>query len=189
MTASVNLADVSQFLVGSDTLKITPFYIKNFTVPSVAFSHPSLVNRSGVALNVGADTIDFNDLSLDVVLDSNFTTYFEILDLTFSEVDFDRGSYATPEFDLWVQILNPNGELLFRVDFRNCRISSLGELPLDPSADLGSTLNIGIVYDYWEYTRSVCSKEPNEENTKIIDKSGCQKGPERWYEKPLNNVR
>lgn len=191
-TASVNLADVSQFLVGSDTLKITPFFIRNFTIPSIAFAHPSMMTRSGVELRVGADAVSFNELNIDVILDSNFQTYFELLDLALSEVDFEHGSFATPEFDLWVQVLNANKELLFRVDFYHCRISSIGEIALDPSADLGSTLNVGISYDYWKYTRSVCSKElaiKDSETQEILDSSGCRVRPERWYSKPLSNMR
>lgn len=194
---SVNLADVSQFLVGSDTLKVTPFFIKNFTIPGIAFSHASLLTRSGIALGTGADVMDFNDLNMDVVLDSNYSTYFELLDLVFKEVDFHQDTFATPEFDLWVQVLNSQGELLFRVDFRNCRISSIGELALDTSAELGASVSIGVTYDYWEYTRSVCIKEPqsppsptNPEGLEVVvDSSGCKTGPKRWFEKPLNSVR
>ena len=194
-TASVNLADVSQFLVGSDTLKLTPFFIKNFTIPSIAFAHPSLQTRSGVVLHSGADAIDFNDLSLDVMLDSNFKTYFELLDISFSEVDWEHDTFATPEFDLWVQVLNPNKELLFRVDFKNCRIASLGELNLDPSAELGASISVGIVYDYWTYTRSNCNKQIIQGSAirgideTVLDSSGCKTSPKRWYEAPLNNIR
>lgn len=184
MTASVNLADVSRFLVGSDTLKLTPFFIKTFNIPSIAFSHLELNNRSGTALHLGADTIDFNDLSLDIMLDSDFKTYFELLDLAFTEVDWETGNFAMPAFDLWVQVLNANGEVLFRIDFKNCRISSVGEVSLDPAAELGSTLNVGIVYDYWTYNRSLC--EP-QENGKMAPT--CRKGPKRWVENAIKNVK
>lgn len=171
MSGSINLADVGQFLVGSDQLKITPFFIKNFTIPSIAFSHPELSTRSGVKLHVGADSIDFNELNLDVVLDSNFSTYFELLDITFSEVDWEHDSFAMPSFDLWVQVLNSNKIPLFRIDFKNCRVSSIGEVALDPSAELGSTIAVGIRYDYWTYARKEC----------INGDESCRKGPNRWY--------
>lgn len=194
-TASVNLADVSQFLVGSDTLKLTPFFIKNFTIPSIAFAHPSLMTRSGVALHTGADSIDFNDLSLDIMLDSGFQTYFELLDLAMQEVNFEQDTFSTPTFDLWVQILNSNKEILFRVDFKNCRIASIGEIALDPSAELGASLNIGVVYDYWTYTRSYCDKVVKNGSPiqgideTVLDSSGTNKGPNRWIEKPLSSVK
>ena len=193
-TASVNLA-VSQFLVGSDTLKLTPFFIKNFTIPSIAFAHIGLMNRSGVALHAGADSIDFNDLSLDIMLDSGFQTYFELLDLAMQEVNFEQDTFSTPTFDLWVQVLNSNKEILFRVDFKNCRIASIGEISLDPSAELGASLNVGIVYDYWTYHRSYCEKETRDNSPikgidqTVLDSSGTQKGPNRWINKPLSNVR
>ena len=194
-TASVNLADVSQFLVGSDTLKLTPFFIKNFTIPSIAFAHIGLMNRSGVALHAGADSIDFNDLSLDIMLDSGFQTYFELLDLAMQEVNFEQDIFSTPTFDLWVQVLNSSKEILFRVDFKNCRIASIGEISLDPSAELGASLNVGIVYDYWTYHRSNCHKEIRDNSPiqgidqTVLDSSGTQKGPNRWINKPLSNVR
>lgn len=173
-TSSVNLADVSQFLVGSDMLKLTPFFIKNFTIPGIAMSHPELPTRSGVSLRMGADSIDFGELSFEVMLDSGFQTYFELMDLMFTEVDFERDTFSTPCFDLWVQVLNANKEVLFRVDFKNCRIASVGDLNLDPSAELGSSVSVGIVYDFYTYTREICPE------------GNCRRGPNRWVENSLN---
>lgn len=179
-TSSINLADVSQFLVGSDTLKLTPFFIKSFTIPSIAFSHPELGSRNGTKIHLGADSIDFNDLSFEVMLDSGFETYFELLDISMQEVDFEHGSFAMPEFDLWVQVLKPNGDVLFRVDFRNCRISSLGEIALDPNSELGASIQLSLVYDYFEYTRIKCesSKDPESQESQEV----CVTGPARWYD-------
>lgn len=178
-TASINLADVSQFLVGSNTLKLTPFFIKSFTIPSIAFQHPEMATRSGVKLHLGADSVDFNELSFEVMLDSNFETYFELLDLSLSEVNWDQDTFAMPEFDLWVQVLKPNGDVMFRVDFKHCRISSLGEVALDPSAELGSSVPVSITYDYFEYTRILC-----EDGNQV-----CRKGPKRWVEDAIYNIK
>lgn len=180
MTASTNYADLSNFLVGSDTLKITPFFIKAFTIPGVTLSHPQLPTRSGTKLKLGADNIEFGDLTLEVSLDSNFHTYFELMDLTFQEVDWDYDTFAMPEFDLWVVSRNSKGEEMFRFDFHNCRISNIGEISLDPGAELGTSFAVTITYDYYRWSRKVRREVcgPNGE-TKVIEET---KRVKRYYE-------
>lgn len=175
MTASTNLADVSRFLVGSDTLKLTPFYIKNFSIPGISMSHIAMPTRSGVKLHLGADSMDFDNLDLEVLLDANFNTYFELLNIAMQEVDPEYDSFATPEFNLWCAVQNTKGEELFRFDFVNCRINSIGALSMDPEAELGSTVSVNIAYDYYKWKRTIrqvddCTDEPPQIKTETIDR-------------------
>lgn len=174
-----NFADLSNFRVGSDTLKLTPFYVKSFNIPSVSFSHIAMATRSGTKLKVGADTIEFGDLDLEVMIDSNFETYFEILDLMFKEVDWNYDSFAMPEFDLWLIVSDSKGNEKFRFDFKNCRINNIGNLNLDPEAELGSMFSLSITYDYftWRYNKitEICE---NGELKKISE----PKSVKRYYE-------
>lgn len=170
LTTSTNFADVSRFMVGSDTLKLTPFFIRTFNIPGIQLSHPSLATRSGVKLRLGADSMDFDTLELEVLLNADFSTYFELLDLVTMEIDFEHDSFAMITFDLWVAVQNASGQELFRIDFRNCRINSLGALNLDPEAELGATVPVSISYDFYEYRRNRskgvdCSKEATAEAT------------------------
>lgn len=178
MVASTNLADLSNFMVGSDTLKITPFFIKSFSIPGISFSHPSLPTRSGVNLKLGADNISFGDLDLEVLLDSNFNTYFELLDLAFKEVDWDYDSYSMPRFNLWVVSRDSKGNEKFRFDFINCRINSIGNLTLEPEADLGAMISLSLSYDYYRWSkierREVCTDNG-------VTEVECKKEVERYY--------
>lgn len=178
MVASTNLADLSNFMVGSDTLKITPFFIRAFNIPGISFSHPSMSTRSGVKLKLGADSMEFGDLDLEVLLDSDFNTYFELLDLVFKEVDWDYDSYSMQQFDLWVVSRDSSGRELFRFDFFNCRINSIGNLSLEPEADLGAMVSLSVSYDYYRWTKferkEICiSGEPKEVE--------CKKEVDRYY--------
>ena len=167
-TASTNFADISQFRVGSNTLKITPFFIKSLNIPGISMVHPQLPTKSGVKLNVGADTIEFEALDLEVLLDNNFDTYFELLELVFKVVDFDYDTFAMPTFDLWIQVLNAKKEELFKFEFSNCRITSISALSLDPEAELGATVSINVVYDFYRWFRRGVHNEI--------------KGPKRFYQ-------
>lgn len=117
-------------------------------------NHPNYATRGGVKLHLGADTMDFDSLELEVLLNSDFSTYFELLDLVSMQIDPENDSFADISFDLWVAVQNSNGNELFRMDFRNCRINSLGALNLDPEAELGSTVSVSISYDFYEYRRN-----------------------------------
>lgn len=169
--AGTNFADLSRFMVGSDTLKITPFYLKTFTIPGISMSHPSLSTRSGTNLKIGADSMDFDTLEMEVLLDSQFSTYFELMDLVFKEVDFEFDSFAMPEFDLWVSVMDSKQKEIFRFDFHHCRINSLGSVSMDPEAELGSTVALSLSYDYytWERTKMVeCCDHQGNPVTQVI---------------------
>ena len=139
-----NFADVSRFRVGSNTLKITPFFIKAVEVPGVSISNGKLPTRSGVPLGFSGDNISFEDLQLEVILDSGFETYFELLEVITSQVDFDQDVFNMPTFDLFIQVQNDKNEELFRFEFSECRINSLDPLPLNPEAEPISIITTSI---------------------------------------------
>lgn len=177
MLASTNFADVSRFLVGSDDLCVAPFFIKTFNIPGIQMQHLTMGNRSGTKLHLGADTMEFDPLELEIMLDANFEVYFEFLRLAQTSVDFDRGTFAQPEFSLWVAIMNTSNEVLFRFDFVGCRINSLGSLAMDPEAEPGTSINVSIVYDYYRWQRTPLRTELCEPKAGTLDSFGLEIKP------------
>lgn len=152
LSPSPNFADASRYLVGSDTLKLTPFYLKDFQIPGVSLSHPELSNRSGTKLHVSADSITFDNLDLNVIIDSEFLTYFELLDWITNTVNVPLGRFSNEtDFNLWVRVMDDKYNLRFRLDFHNCRINSLGGINLSPDTEVGFTVPVNISYDYFTY--------------------------------------
>lgn len=185
ITASPNLADISQFRVGSNTLKFTPFFIKALNIPGISMQHTKLSTRSGVKLGMGADNMEFEALELEVMLDSNFDTYFELMELISEEIDWDYDTFSQPTFDLWIQVLNQKKDELFRFEFENCRISSVSSLALTPEAELGANVTVNIDYDFYRWFRR--NKCNNIETVKRFNQPAPNPNPQQYSSpyKPL----
>lgn len=81
--------------------------------------------------------MDSGQPDLKVLLNNNFDTYFELLELVFKEVDFDYDTFAMPTFGLWIQV-SPIAKELFKFEFGNCHITSISALSLDPRSGIRS---------------------------------------------------
>lgn len=169
------LADLTRFQVGSDVLKSSPFYIKSFPIPGISLNHISMATRSGIRAKFGSDSLEYGDLDLEVILDSNLDSYFELLDLVYQEVDFDYDSFAQPTFDLWVVALDSQGNELLKFDFIGCKINSLGSLNLDAEAELGATVSVSITFEMLRWKRNKITSDCDG------NKQICEQTVERWY--------
>lgn len=150
-TLSHSLGDVSNFLVGSHSLPIIPFYIKTFTIPGIVLNDLKYQTRSGIPLHLGADSVDFGSLDLEIMLDGDFKTWLEIQKILRNSIDFKRDTFSMPEFDLWVLVLDTvSKNVRFKVVFNHCRFLGISELMLDPSAELGATFTAQVSYDWYD---------------------------------------
>ncbi len=150
-----NLAQKTNYLAGSDKLELMPFYLTSVNVPGVNFSHPEIGGRYGSRLNVTGDTLVYNTLAFEMLIDEDFKIYHEFMDKVFKNINPETGSYATQEFDFWIQINNNKGNKLFKIEFYNCRIESVGDILLDSQDDSTEHLmNVDIKYDYFRVIRS-----------------------------------
>lgn len=177
------MADTSNFLVGSDELKITPFYVKNVSIPQVSMNHIKMNTKSGVDLNLGADTLSFDNLDFEAIIDNNFDVYFEIMTKVFQEVDWDHNSFAMPEFNLWVLVLDSNKSPKFKFTFWHSRFNNVGSLPLDMQSELGITIPVSITYDYYTWERYMVDVD---ECTDIVTKSTIANVPRFYQESTVN---
>jgi len=150
-----NLAQKTNYTAGSDALQIGMLYLTSVNIPGISFSHPELSSRSGTKLNIGADTLTYNGLSLEVLIDEQFLVYDELTRKIFDYVNPVSGTFAMPDFDFWVQINNSKGHYVMKIDFTNCRIESIGDITFEPGSDETEfTLPIEIKYDYYKITRN-----------------------------------
>jgi len=150
-----NLAQKSNYTAGSHALQIGMLYLTSVNIPGISFNHPELSTRSGSKLNLGGDTLSYNSLALEVLLDEQFLVYEELTKKIFDSVNPVSGAFAMPDFDFWVQINNSKGNYTMKIDFTNCRIESIGDITFEPSSDETEfTLSIELKYDYYKVTRT-----------------------------------
>jgi hypothetical protein len=150
-----NLAQKTNYIAGSDKLDLTPFYLTTVNIPGISFSHPEMGGRYGSRLNVTGDTLTYNALSFEMLVDEDFNVYHEFMDKVFDNVNPESGTFAAQEFDFWIEVNNNKGNKLFKIEFYNCRIDSLGDILLDSQDDITEHLmSIDIKYDYYKIVKS-----------------------------------
>ena len=146
-----NLAQKTNFTAGSDQLDLIPFYLTSVNVPGINLSHPELGGRSGTRLNLTGDNITYNALSFEMLVDEDFNIYHEFMDKINENIDPESGTFESVEFDFWVEINNSKGNKLFKMEFYNCRIESIGDIQLDTQDDITEyTMSVDVKFDYYK---------------------------------------
>jgi len=144
-----NLAQKSNFTAGSDKLDLTQLFLTSVNLPGITFSHPEIGGRSGTKLNLASDSMSFNSLSLTLLIDEDFLIYKEFNAKAFDNVNPETGSYAQIEFDFWVDVTNSKGNHLFKMEFTNCRVESIGDIEFDTQSDETEfTVSVEIKFDF-----------------------------------------
>jgi len=147
---SNNLAQKTNFTAGSDKLQLSMLFLSTVTIPGMSLSHIEKSSRSGTVFNISADTIEYNDLSFEILIDEQFLVYKEFTDKIFKNISPTSGSFANTEFDFWVEVANSDNVKLFRMDFNSCRIESIGDIELDTTSDETEfLLSVEVKYDYY----------------------------------------
>ena len=160
-----NLAQKTAWEAGSNKLQLANLYLQNFSIPGISFSHPDIYAHPAARLGLVADSISFNECSLDLLIDENYRMYFEIMDTVFKQINPENGTFANQEFDFFVNLKNQKGENVFTVNFFNCRFTSVSDITLSTQGDeTYNTLSVSLRYDYYKI-----------ENLKELTQKGLQK--------------
>jgi len=150
-----NYAQKTNYVAGSDKLELVQFYLTSVNIPGITLSHPEIGGRSGAKLNLTGDSLVFNTLSFEMIVDEDFKIYHEFMDKINQNVDSVDGTFESVEFDFWVQINNSKGNKLFKMEFVNCRIENIGDIQLDTQDEITEyTMTVDIKYDYYDVIKS-----------------------------------
>lgn len=148
-----NYSQNTNFVAGSDKLELLPFYLTDLNIPGITLNTPEAYSR-GIKVNLMSDSLTFNDLSMNVLVDEDFKIYHELLDLIFKYVNPETGNFSGttfPEFDFWIEINNSKGNKLFKIEYYNCKIISLGDINLDTKDEgIHYILPLDLRFDYFK---------------------------------------
>ena len=146
-----NLAQKTNWTAGTDKFPLMPFYLTNISIPGMNFSLPETGSRFGSRINLPSDTITFNSLSFDFLIDEDFEIYRTFYSYIINSINPEKGTFADISFDLWVELNNSKGNKIMKFEFYNCRIESIGDIELDTtSPETEGTMNLGIKFDYFK---------------------------------------
>ena len=146
-----NLAQKTNWTAGSDKFPLLPFYLTNVSIPGMNFSIPETGSRYGVRLNLASDTITYNSLSFDFLIDEDFEIYKTFYNYISQSINPEKGTFADTSFDLWVELNNSKSNKIMKFEFYNCRIESIGDIELDTTSDETEiVMNLGLKFDYFK---------------------------------------
>lgn len=145
-----NLAQKTNYIAGSVALDLAPFYLTTVNIPGINFSHVEVGARAG-RFSITGDTLVYNPLNFEMLIDEDFKIYHEFMDKAFKNVNSETGTFASQEFDFWIQVNNSKGNKLFKIEFYNCRLDSVGDIILDSQDEITEhVMTVDVKYDYFK---------------------------------------
>lgn len=146
-----NLAQKTNWTAGSDKFPLLPFYLTNVNIPGMNFSIPESGSRYGARINLASDTVSYNSLNFDFLIDEDFEIYKTFYGYILESINPENASFADKSFNLWVELNNSKSNKIMKFEFYNCRIESIGDIELDTTSDETETvMNLGIKFDYFK---------------------------------------
>ncbi len=152
----------SNIQFGSATLPKVWVNSQTFQLPGINLSPPQVNTRAGAMVGLAADTVDYDDLSIDVILDkewnvwNNLYLYF-LEGLNVEQATFDKAK----SFDLWIEFFNGDGKSMKKINFYRCRLLSFGNIQATTtdSEDPLNTLTLTFMFDYMEDMENTFKKQ------------------------------
>lgn len=146
-----NLAQKTNWTAGTDKFPLVPFYLTTVNIPGMNFSIPESGSRYGTRLNLASDTVTFNTLSFDFLIDEDFEIYKAFYKHINNSINVEKGTFADISFDMWLELNNSKGNKLLKFEFYNCRIENIGDVELDTtSPETESIMNLSLKFDYFK---------------------------------------
>ena len=145
-----NLHQSTNWIAGSPAFVNIPFYLVSLNIPGINFNYPEL-NKRGMILNAGADSITFGTLSFDMLIDEDFVVYNEFMDIVLKNYNTENGTTEDFVFDFFIDINNNKGNQVLKLEFHNCRLNNIGDITLDSQdSAVNHKMNVEIKFDYFE---------------------------------------
>lgn len=148
----LNFAQSTNFIVGIPALNNIHMYLTNAIVPGISLNHPEVYNQ-GLKGFVSADTPQYNNtMSFNAILDEDFKVYETLINEVFKHTtNAVDGGFKLRDFDIYNEIHNNKGNLIFTIWYKNCKIESVSDISLDANNDtVINTIDFSIKYDWFE---------------------------------------
>ena len=151
MAATRNFTHNSNFIFQTNLFgEETTYSIQEVALPGMGFSHVE-VGKSSVLGNLQGDTINYNDLSIGVIMDEELLIWKEIVGTMQNKM---RDPYSgTGDIESkygHLEIHDDNSKLVLKLEFTGIMIESIDDLAYNTNADDEIiTVNINLKYDYY----------------------------------------
>lgn len=153
---------VSNIQFGS--AEFTPVWVNSqtFSLPTISLSPPKMNTRSGALVNLASDTVVYDDLNIDVIMDKEWQVWNSLYSFFLKGLNVEEGTFLKEQpVDVWIEFFNGEGKSVKKFMFYKCRLLSFGDVSLSTmnTEDELNTLNLGLTFDYMEDMEITFMKE------------------------------
>ncbi len=128
----------------------TNYAIQEVQLPGLSFSHIQ-AGRQSAMLNLQGDTIQFNDLTLNLIVDEKLQVWKDVVNKMIRMRDAYSTHGESIEDMSFLEIHDDNSKLVLKLEFSGCMISSIDDLTFTTiSEDEIITCAVTIKYDYYQ---------------------------------------
>ena len=146
-----NFAQRTNWTAGSDRFPLIPFYLTTVNIPGMSFSLPETGSRYGAKLNLSSDTVSYNSLNFNFLIDEDFEIYKKFNEYLTECVDVEGLKFNNIPFMFWVELNDNKSHKILKFEFYNCRIENIGDIELDttnPETEI--TMDLSLKFDYFK---------------------------------------
>ncbi len=139
---------------GSTALEGLDLNAQSFSLPELSMSPPAINTRSGANIHLAADTVDYSDLAIEVILDKEWKIYTLLYNHFVKRLNVTNAQFVKEgTFDLWLNVYNGEGNVVKKFWFYRCRLTSFGSIDFDimTTDDTLNTMSLSFVFDYMEF--------------------------------------
>ena len=154
MSLSQNsFSTVSNIMFGSAELPNVWVNSQTFSLPTISLSPPKMNTRSGAMVALASDTVEYEDLTVDIILDKNWKVWNDLYKYFLDGLNVEQGSFLKENvFDTWIEFFDGEGKSVKKFMFYKCRLLSFGDINLSTmdAEDEQNNLNLSFTFDYME---------------------------------------
>ena len=111
-----NLAQKTNWTAGSDKFPLIPFYLTNVSIPGMNFSIPETGSRFGTRINLQSDTVEYNSLNFDFLIDEDFEIYRAFYKYIIESINPEHGTFADKNFNFWIELNNSKSNKIMKFE-------------------------------------------------------------------------
>lgn len=149
-----NFSHTSNYLFGTNLLgDETVYAIQEVNLPGLSFSHIQ-ASKNSANLFLQGDTLNFNDLTVNIIVDEELTVWKDIVNKMFKMREQYEGTGQLVDLEnsmSWLEIQDDNTNKILKLEFYNCMIESIDDLSYNSTGeDDVITVSLTLKYDFYK---------------------------------------
>jgi hypothetical protein len=145
-----NFSHSSNFFFGSTLFgEETLYRVQSCNLPGISFSH-SMISKGAVQGWLQGDTIQYNDITLDIILDEGLKSWRDIVETAIRMRNPESSDGENIERTSWLEIHDDNSKVILKLVLNNSRIDNISDVIFSTiTEDDILVMPITVKYDYF----------------------------------------